>query len=234
MSFVSCTFLAQTLMKEGVAESQVPCLPALGALDAVSVGAGFMADSSGARQLVALVKNAVAWLEGSDLLWHLPQPAPADNPHPSSRGVGVGEISESGMAQASATRAGAAHATAAHQQTPSKRCQDRGLQGAGCGQKQEEEEEVYASTQLGQALVASGMSPEEALVVYQDLVAARRAGVVLLLLVALSLMLVTPSSCFRQCHAWQLPYRQSVPSAISYVLTPRLTQRGRSRVAGDG
>lgn len=220
VSFVSCTFLAQMLVGEGVAEPQVWSLREGVIMLAVCGQSGFndsMTEVPG-PQLAALVQEAVAWLEGSDLIWRLPhqvssaptqattslmtvpslhkdtkhaEPPPGHLPSHeqtagslqqrdpaetcilgSSCGVEGDHASEGSGARRSGSQAKEGNC----KPSTSTGCLDTSLSCVASKRKQE----LYASTQLGQAVVASGMSPEEALVVYQDLVAARQAGVVIL------------------------------------------------------
>jgi hypothetical protein len=163
VSFVCCTFLAQTLAAHG---------------DVV-------------LQVQHLVRHTLGWLEASDLIWRLPAPPPASSPTCAFSPVASLPLRPPSAAAPAPDRPRLDDARPAATHAPRPEAPlvyggggGGGGDGDGDGDSVPaafvaQDSEQYASTQLGQAVVASGLGAEEALIMFQDLMAARQGGVVL-------------------------------------------------------
>ena len=144
VSFVRCTFLAQSLSQQIHLSAPLPspALPDAPPPTHASAPCDVMVP------LEDYVKAAVQWLESCDMVWKIP-------------------------ATSTSVTTCAAAPTSALARAPGE-----GVRGSG-GHDREGKGCMYASTHLGQAVVASSISPAEALVVFDDLVTARQGGVVM-------------------------------------------------------
>ena len=163
IEFVGCTFLSQNLAAAfavGSDSAQTPAQRPPVAEREREREREASAASHGAELSTVLrscIKPAVEWLEAHDMIVRVPAPP------------------RQALAPLPPPRAHPPPAQALTQTAPTAGG------GAGGGGREEEggNTDLYWSTQLGKAVVASSMGPSEALVVYQDLLTARRVGVVM-------------------------------------------------------